>query len=110
MTTLLTRKLDHEQCHLQCQILGTLLFFDSFFVEYKLASNGELTVVERLASLLETGQYADVTIRVGEGDDVVTFKVSIVYLKSRFAYIFFFDYKDEAHFLPTTICSGTNII
>ncbi|KAL7633930.1 UNVERIFIED_CONTAM: hypothetical protein RMT77_015891 [Armadillidium vulgare] len=42
--------------------------------ECKIASNGELTVVERLATLLQTGQFADITIRVGEGKDTTTFK------------------------------------
>ena len=41
-----------------------------------MAANGELTVVERLASLLETGQFADVTIQCGSGNGAATFKVS----------------------------------
>lgn len=42
--------------------------------EYQMDANGELTVVERLATLLETGQFADVSIQVGQGSDAVTFK------------------------------------
>ena len=47
-----------------------------------MATNGELTVVERLTTLLDTGQFADVNVRVGKGNEQTVFKVShiITYL------------------------------
>ncbi|KAG7157023.1 BTB/POZ domain-containing protein 6-like 4, partial [Homarus americanus] len=41
----------------------------------QLAGTGEMTVVERLRYLLDTGQFADVNIRVGQGQNVTVFKV-----------------------------------
>ena len=43
--------------------------------ECQLSAHGDLTVTERLATLLDTGQFADVTIRVGQGAESESFKV-----------------------------------
>ena len=56
----------------------TVKFITCFYehAEKQLSSNGELTVIERLAHLLDTGQFADVNVRVGKGTDQTVFKVS----------------------------------
>lgn len=50
--------------------------------ECQLTSHGDLTVTERLATLLDTGQFADVTIRVGQGTDLKSFKAHRLLLAS----------------------------
>ncbi|XP_042243624.1 mucin-5AC-like isoform X2 [Homarus americanus] len=44
------------------------------WLDSQLAGTGEMTVVERLRYLLDTGQFADVNIRVGQGQNVTVFK------------------------------------
>ncbi|XP_068239985.1 serine-rich adhesin for platelets-like isoform X2 [Palaemon carinicauda] len=44
------------------------------WLEQQLATTGEMSVVERLQYLLDTGQFADVNIRVGQGNNVAVFK------------------------------------
>ncbi|XP_066985429.1 LOW QUALITY PROTEIN: serine-rich adhesin for platelets-like [Macrobrachium rosenbergii] len=44
------------------------------WLEQQLATTGEMSVVERLQYLLDTGQFADVNIRVGQGNNVTVFK------------------------------------
>lgn len=41
-----------------------------------MAATGEMSVVERLKYLLDTGQFADVNIRVGQGNNATVFKVN----------------------------------
>lgn len=43
--------------------------------EMQLGVTGDMSVVERLQYLLDTGQFADVNIRVGQGNNVTLFKV-----------------------------------
>ncbi|XP_042892767.1 uncharacterized protein LOC122266888 isoform X2 [Penaeus japonicus] len=44
------------------------------WLESQMSVTGEMSVVERLQYLLDTGQFADVNIRVGQGNNVVVFK------------------------------------
>ncbi|XP_045624584.1 serine-rich adhesin for platelets isoform X2 [Procambarus clarkii] len=47
-------------------------FYD--WMESQMAATGEMSVVERLKYLLDTGQFADVNIRVGQGNNATVFK------------------------------------
>ncbi|XP_045106865.1 mucin-5AC-like isoform X2 [Portunus trituberculatus] len=42
--------------------------------EMQLGATGDMTVVERLQYLLDTGQFADINIRVGQGNNAALFK------------------------------------
>ncbi|CAL4059884.1 unnamed protein product, partial [Meganyctiphanes norvegica] len=42
--------------------------------ESQVAQNGEMTVIARLSHLLDTGQFSDVNIRVGTGNNAAIFK------------------------------------
>lgn len=44
------------------------------WMEMQLGVTGEMSVVERLQHLLDTGQFADITIRVGQGNNSGVFK------------------------------------
>ncbi|KAK8392612.1 hypothetical protein O3P69_014792 [Scylla paramamosain] len=44
------------------------------WMEMQLGVTGEMTVVERLQYLLDTGQFADINIRVGQGNSATLFK------------------------------------
>jgi len=48
----------------------------------QLSAHGDLTVTERLATLLDTGQFADVTVRVGAGGQAASFKAHRLLLAS----------------------------
>jgi len=48
----------------------------------QLSAHGGLTVTERLATLLDTGQFADVTVRVGAGGQTASFKAHRLLLAS----------------------------
>ncbi|XP_050720424.1 uncharacterized protein LOC127000585 isoform X2 [Eriocheir sinensis] len=48
--------------------------FQDWMAEMQLGVTGDMSVVERLNYLLDTGQFADVNIRVGQGNNVSVFK------------------------------------
>ncbi|KAF2349439.1 hypothetical protein FHG87_019804, partial [Trinorchestia longiramus] len=53
---------------------STPLDTQDWLQECQLSAHGDLTVTERMGTLLDSGQFADVTIRVGQGSDYATFK------------------------------------
>ncbi|XP_027212089.2 nuclear pore complex protein DDB_G0274915 isoform X3 [Penaeus vannamei] len=71
--------------------------------ESQMSVTGEMSVVERLQYLLDTGQFADVNIRVGQGNNVVVFKAHRLLLATASQPLYRLVYAVNPHPSPTEV-------
>ncbi|XP_069972624.1 nuclear pore complex protein DDB_G0274915 isoform X2 [Penaeus vannamei] len=100
-STMATPSPTHSPCMDSSDPMEDSGFHD--WLESQMSVTGEMSVVERLQYLLDTGQFADVNIRVGQGNNVVVFKAHRLLLATASQPLYRLVYAVNPHPSPTEV-------